>query len=401
MIRRILSCCFLILMLFCPAFGYELELEPCLSGVEQITDIKFVYPNHALISTQPGDIYWFKGCGKRPLKIGAIDVATSSWELGLFSIAVDPNFLQNRRVFLYYASETNGRLTTRLSAFTLNPDVAPDAFTKEKILLEIDQPATNCNGGALKFGPDGLLYLGVGDGGPEGDPEGNAQNIQTLLGSIIRIKPDFGTEKGYTIPEGNLQDFIPGALPEIFAYGVRNPWKFTFDNEENLILADVGEHSFEEVDSIDADMIGTEAINLGWNIKEGDVCFNPPETCDSHGLIDPVYQYEHSGDEGNSITGGEIIRYQGKDYYIFGDFMTGKLGVLDLEAPETPVVEKYFEGNWAAFGKDNHFSDFKRNRSSFMKNGNSCVYVADYSSGTLYKIVLSQGQGNEKTGLKP
>jgi hypothetical protein len=385
MIKRLFYSCLLTVMLTGPAFGLDLALEPCLDEVEQMTDIKFVFPGHALITTQSGDIYWFQGCNKKLLKISTIDVATSDWELGLYSVAVASDFLKNPRVFLYYAAQTDGRLTTRLSAFQLNlKDKDSDVFVTEKVLLEIDQPDTNSNGGALKFGPDGLLYLGVGDGGSDGDPEANAQNIHSILGSIVRIKPDFKTEKGYTIPDGNLQDFIPGALPEIFAYGVHNPWKMTFDEKGNLIIADVGEHLIEEVDVISRDMIGTQALNLGWNIKEGDNCFNPPEQCDSQGLINPVYQYEH-GDSGNSITGGETIRLDDKEYYVFGDYLTGLLGVLDLDAPETPVFEKRFSGNWATFGKDLRFgrgSIFNKDHSG------SGVYVADYTSGTLYQIIL-------------
>ncbi len=378
-------------MLTGPVFGLDLTLEPCMNAVEQMTDIKFVSPGHAFITTQPGDIYRFKGCNKALQKIATIDVATSSWTLGLYSIAVAPDFSSNPWVFLYYAAETNGRLTTRLSAFKLDQKKVPNAFVEEKILLEIDQPYTNSNGGALQFGPDDLLYLGVGDGGSEGDPDGNAQNIHSILGSIVRIKPDLGTERGYTIPDGNLQDFIPGALPEIFAYGARNPWKFTFDSMGNLIIADVGEHSIEEIDVINRDMIGTQAINLGWNIKEGNACFNPPEGCDPEGLIDPVYQYEHYGDAGNSITGGETIWYEGKEYYLFADFMTGQLSVLDLAAPETPVFENIYTGsNWVTFAKARLGRNLRENQGvgNFNKDGSNRVYVADYTSGTLYRIVL-------------
>lgn len=374
MIRKFFYSSLCIVMLTGLAFGFDVTMEPCLNDVvPQMTDIKFVSSDHAFITTQPGDIYWFQGCNEELQKLATVDVATSSRELGLYSIAVAPDFSRSANVFLYYTAETDGRLTTRLSAFKLDRDKIPNALVKEKILLEINQPYTNSNGGVLRFGPDGLLYLGVGDGGDDGDPEGNAQNIHSILGSIVRIKPALNTPKGYTIPDGNLQDFITGALPEIFAYGVHNPWKFTFDDDGNMIIADVGEHTIEEVDVISWDMIGTQAINLGWNIKEGDMCFNPSEGCDSPGLIDPVYQYEHYGDAGNSITGGETIRLGDKEYYLFGDFMTGQLGVLDLEAPATPVFEKRFESNWVTFAKNNV----------------GCVYVADYNSGTLYQIMLN------------
>ena len=372
MIRRIFYTCLLMVMLAGPAFGVDLKLKACLRGLPQITDIKFAFPGHAFITTQSGEVYWFQGDHKKPQKIATINVATSSWELGLYSVAVDPDFFWSTRLFLYYAIETDGQLKTRLSAFKLNPDDIPNGLMEEKILLEIDQPYTDGNGGALQFGPDGLLYLSVGDGGSEGDPDGNAQNIQSILGSIVRIKPDFSTEKGYTIPDGNLQDFIPGALPEIFVYGVHNPWKFTFDDQENLIIADVGEHLIEEIDIISRNMIGTQAINLGWKIKEGDICYNPPEGCDSKGMIDPVYQYKHDGDSGNAITGGETILSDGKEYYVFADYMTGQISMLDLEAPKIPVFEKHFKGNWTTFAKDSL----------------GHVYVADYDRGIVYQVLL-------------
>lgn len=370
MIKRIFFSCLIIAMMASPVFGLDLTLEPCLKDIPKITDIKFVPDGNAFITTQLGDVYWFNVDEKQVKKIAEIDVATSSWELGLYSVAVAPDFNRDPKVFLYYAADTDRGLVTRLSVFKVNGLALPNALSEEKILMEIEQPYTNGNGGALEFGPDGLLYLGVGDGGSEGDPSNNAQNVQTILGSIVRIKPDLNTEKGYTIPKGNLQEFVPNALPEIFAYGVRNPWKAAFDTKGDLIIGDVGEHLIEEVDVITKDMIGTQKINLGWNFKEGNMCFDPSQGCGSSDMIDPVYQYEH-GDSGNSITGGKTILFGGKEYYLFADYMTGMLGALDLEAPQTPAFEKVFDGkNWTTFGKDPY----------------GRIFVADYTSGTLYQI---------------
>jgi hypothetical protein len=348
----------------------NLSLLSCSEVPPQITDMEFIAPHHALMTTQLGDIYLFRGCHRPAEKIGRIDVDTSSWNSGLYSIATPFHFFWSRRAFLYYSVKVGGELKTRLSSFKINI-FGDTGVEDEKVLLEIDQPYPGNNGGALKFGPDGLLYLGVGDGGSAGDSENNAQNVQTILGSIVRIMPDAESEKGYTIPEGNLQDFIPGALPEIFAYGVRNPWKFTFDSYGNLILADVGEDTIEEIDILRSDIMDQQEINLGWSIKEGTNCYNQDKDCSSQNLIDPVYQYEHYGNSGNSITGGETYWVGRKEYYFFADFMTGMIGVLDIDNPNTPVIDESFEGNWTTFGK----APFGR------------VYVADYD-GKMYQVVL-------------
>jgi hypothetical protein len=392
MMKRTVYCFLMVLFLSSPAFGLDIDLKRCSKLPEEVTDIEFIFPNYAFVTTRQGDIYWFRGCGEPLSKITKLNVSDDSWVLGLYSIAVSPDFFKDPAVFVYYSADRDGQLVTRLSALVIDHSelfndsedmlvydefhdrymLNRDALVTERVLLEIDQPHENSNGGALRFGPDELLYLGVGDGGAEGDPEGNAQNVSTIYGSILRIQPDLSKEEGYTIPEGNLQDFISGAVPEIWAYGVRNPWQITFDSQDNMIIADVGEHTIEEVDIIPAEMIGTEIVNLGWNIKEGNNCFNPPAECDSEGLIDPVFQYEHSGGEGNSITGGETLFYKGDEYYIFGDFMTGMLGVLDLDDPSDPVFEDGIDGNWVAFAKD----PIGR------------VYVVDYYGGNLYKVDL-------------
>lgn len=352
------------------ASDLELSLVSCLSKPAQITDIEFIAPHYALMTTQVGDIYLFQGCNRPTPKIGHVEVDTTNWTSGLYGIAAPDDFFWSKRVFLYYSVEVEGELKTRLSSFEIDLFVT-EGLKDENVLLEIDQPYPGSNGGALEFGPDGLLYLGVGDGGAVGDPHNNAQNVQTILGSIVRIKPDLSDEKGYTIPEGNLQDFIPEALPEIFAYGVRNPWKLTFDSNGNLILADVGEDTIEEVDVLSREIIGTQEINLGWNIKEGSYCYDPGKDCSQEGFIDPVYEYEH-GIHGNSITGGETCVLGDKEYYLFADFMTGMIGVLDLDEPGTPVLlDESYTGNWTTFSK----APFGR------------VYVSDYA-GMLYQVIL-------------
>jgi hypothetical protein len=360
----------------------DLSLTECLSQPAQVTDIEFIAPHYALMTTQLGDVYLFQGCNRDPKKVGHVDVGKVNFTSGLYSIAAPNDFFWSKNVYLYFTAEEDGQQKTRLASFKL--DLFNDeGLTDENVLIDIDQPYPRGNGGALTFGPDGLLYLGVGDGGSSGDPHNNAQNVTTLLGSILRIKPDADSKKGYTIPEGNLQDFVSEAKPEIFAYGVRNPWKMTFTYDGSLIIADVGEDTFEEVDIITPDMINKQEINLGWNIKEGKNCFNDSALCSIEGLVDPVYQYEH-GKNGNSISGGEIVYYDNKPYYLFADFMTGMMGALDLDNPSKPaVLNESLEGNWVTFGRD----PFNR------------IYVADYA-GKIYRVELENDTSKTKFDLK-
>lgn len=348
----------------------KLSLKKCLSEPAQVTDIEFIAPHYALMTTQLGDIHLFRGCDRPTKKIGHVDVADSDWSSGLYSIAVPYDFFWSRNVYLYYAVDDDGDAKTRLSSFKVNL-FNDEGLTDENVLLEIDIPYSGNRGGALEFGPDGLLYLGVGDGGSAGDPDNNAQNIKTLLGSILRIKPDANSKKGYSIPDGNLRDFARRAKPEIFAYGVRNPWKITFSADGSLILGDIGEDTIEEIDILSRKVMNNQKINLGWAIKEGDNCYNDNAKCSKESLIDPVYQYEHGGN-GNSISGGETYFYNNKEYYFFADFMTGMIGVLDLDDPSKPVLLDESEtGNWVTFARD----PFNR------------VYISDYA-GNLYRVTL-------------
>src|SRR3989454_21252 len=192
-------------------------------------------------------------------------------------------------------------------------------------LLVVNQPFDNHNGGQLAFGPDGFLYIGLGDGGSEGDPQGNGQNLQTLLGKILRIDVDgaFAPGKQYAIPADN--PFTPpGGLPEIWAYGLRNPWRFSFDRATGKLFAgDVGQNSFEEVDII------TKAGNFGWNKMEASHCYPPGSLCSTAGLILPIMEYAHNASGGKAIIGGFF--YLGSSVagrggaYVFGDLFGGHI----------------------------------------------------------------------------
>jgi len=257
-----------------------------------------------------------------------IDHGSESYsEKGLLGIAFSPQYKTNGKFYVYYSAPTsvkgmdNKSVVAEYTVSSSNPDAAN---ANGKIILEIQEPQSNHNGGCLQFGPDGYLYIGVGDGGGAGDKHGtigNGQNTQTLLGKILRI--DVNAADGYKIPPDN--PFVgTQSRPEIFCYGMRNPWRFSFDKKTGqLFCADVGQDKWEEVD-----LIG-KGKNYGWRIMEGNHCYNPSSGCNTGGLTLPIAEYGH--DEGRSITGGYV--YRGEKFpdmngkYIFADW-TGKFFML-------------------------------------------------------------------------
>jgi glucose/arabinose dehydrogenase len=246
-------------------------------------------------------------------------------EQGLLGLTFHPNYSTNRLFYVNYTTDSGGRHTVIAEFQTLagNPNQADPA--SERILLTVSQPFTNHKGGQLAFGPDHLLYLGLGDGGSGGDPLNNGQTLTVLLGKILRIgvDPPFSPGLQYAIPPDN--PFVGGAgLPEIWAYGLRNPWRFSFERGgTRLFCGDVGQDSFEEVDLI------TKGGNFGWHVMEGAHCFNPSSGCDMSNKILPIAEYSHS--EGIAIIGGYV--YKGSaisslaNAYIFAD-LTGKIWSL-------------------------------------------------------------------------
>ena len=258
-------------------------------------------------------------------------VDASANEEGLLGLAFHPDFTQNGYFFVNYTTQQE---TTRISRFsTTTPggsEVDPDS---ELILMEFPQPFTNHNGGQLAFGMDGYLYISVGDGGSGGDPQGHGQNTATLLGSILRIDVDVQDEGlNYGIPDSNpLVGNQSGSREEIFAYGLRNPWRMSFDHETgDLWTADVGQNEFEEIDIIES------GGNYGWKITEASSCFQSND-CDKTGLIDPYFEYDHNNGDG-SITGGYV--YRGTSipslvgWYVYADFLTGRVWILETGATD-------------------------------------------------------------------
>ncbi len=264
-------------------------------------------------------------------------VSSGASEAGLLGVAFHPSFPATPEVFVSY-TRTGSPLVSYISRFfstdngvTLNAGV-------EEVILTVLQSDTNHNGGNLVFGPDGDLYIGFGDGGGAGDLGGNGQNRNNLLGSIVRIDVDGGVP--YAIPAGNsfpatnapcgVQGFGNAPCPEIFAWGLRNPWRFSFDSVTGKLWAgDVGQGEWEEIDVIEA------GENYGWNVREGAHCFSPPNGCATT-FTDPITEYDHS--LGASITGGYVYRGSAipdlVGWYVFADFISGRLFAI----PEDSVA---------------------------------------------------------------
>jgi glucose/arabinose dehydrogenase len=297
------------------------------------------------LTAPPGDPRLFiaeKGGAIRVVKDGALlpepfldlsaRVSTGS-EQGLLSLAFHPDYAADGRFVVHYTDPAGD---TQVSWFRVStdPDLADPA--SEQSILHLDQPFDNHNGGQVLFGPDGHLYIGLGDGGGAGDPLGNGQSLTDPLGSILRISPNEGG--GYTIPADN--PFAGGAdeRGEVWSYGLRNPWRFSFDEATgDLYLADVGQSEWEEVNVATAASGAGRGVNYGWNIMEGPDCFGAA-SCDQDGLELPVLSYGHA--QGCSITGGLV--YRGaiaalRGHYFYADFCQGWVRSFRLENGE--VVE--------------------------------------------------------------
>lgn len=253
------------------------------------------------------------------------DRVRTGGERGLLSLAFAPDYEASGRFYTWYTDLDSDTVLSRFRV-SANPDEADPG--SEQILLDVDQPQSNHNGGQLQFGPDGMLWLGIGDGGGGGDPQGAGQDLDTLLGKLIRIDVS-GAQAGYAVPSDNPRVGLPGR-DEIWSWGLRNPWRMAFDPlTGGLFVADVGQGSFEEVNHLDPGDGGGE--NFGWNRMEGNQCYQAG--CDPTGLELPVGGYGHS--LGCSVTGGVV--YRGSAYpdlhgsYLFGDYCSGRIWGLRPE----------------------------------------------------------------------
>lgn len=292
-------------------------------------------------------------------------IISSGGERGLLGLAFHPNYSSNGFFYVNYTNTAGNTVISRYSVNSGNPHVANTSSAS--ILLTITQPYSNHNGGSVKFGPDGYLYIGMGDGGSGGDPENRAQNINELLGKMLRIDVNNGTP--YGIPANNPYVGIAGA-DEIWAIGVRNPWKFSFNRSNgDLWIADVGQNNFEEINKVSSTQAG---LNYGWRCYEGNAAYNATGCAAQSTMTFPLAVTTHSA--GNcSITGGYV--YTGTTYpnfqnkYFFTDYCASKIGMVDNSGNITYSAN--FSGNsFVTFGEDN----------------NGELYVGSINNGTIYKI---------------
>jgi len=269
-------------------------------------------------------------------------------EMGLLGLAFHPDFATNRYFYVYYNRAGRTITVSRFTANSTNPNTADPAT--EKVMLSIPKNNTNHNGGSIHFGTDGYLYISTGDGGGAGDTDNNAQNKNSLLGKLLRI--DLNSDNVYNIPAGNPFVGVDGA-DEIWSYGLRNGWKYSFDRTTNNIwIADVGQNLIEEINRVPAT---TPSVNYGWRCYEGNSAYNTAGCANASTMTFPVVDYDHSGGK-CSITGGYV--YRGNLYsdlvgkYIFADYCSAQIGILDNT---TITWTTAFSGNnFTTFGEDNN-----------------------------------------------
>ena len=347
--------------------SYAAELKLLHDDVNQPVLLTHANDFRIFIVEKTGKIFAYNGTQKYLFLDASSLITTRGSEQGLLSIAFHPNFSENGYLFLFYTAKNGDNTLARLTV-----DRPADKQTDLKsleVLISLEDPASNHNGGMLAFGQDGYLYLGIGDGGRGGDPWNNAQNLETLLGKMLRI--DVNQSSGYSIPKDNPFVERDNVLPEIWAYGLRNPWRHSFDRETgDLWIADVGQNKWEEIHWRSVDSKGGE--NYGWRLMEGNHCFLLKKDCDTGNLIKPIAEYAHK--YGCSVTGGYVYRgskikeLYGK--YIFGDFCSGTIWTINKE--------QIFEMQ--------ELMKTDLNISSFGEDSSGELYVLDYQ-GRVFKFV--------------
>jgi glucose/arabinose dehydrogenase len=307
------------------------------------------------VVSQSGQI-WVVADGARR-QTPFLDVSSeivSGGEQGLLGLAFHPNYPEDPHFFIDYTDRSGNTVVSRWRVSS-DPNVA-DA-NSEEIILHVDQPFANHNGGAVRFGPDGDLYISLGDGGSGGDPFGNGQNLDTYLAKILRIDVDHPDDgRAYGIPGDNPFVGRPDAKPEAWVTGLRNPWRISFDRATgDLWIGDVGQGAYEEIDVVRAGSGGGQ--DFGWNVMEGFHCFPSGDSCDQQSLTPPVAEYSHGGGV-CAVTGGYV--YRGRDYpaleggYVFADYCTGEIWVISPDASDVrdPSTLLDSDASISGFGED-------------------------------------------------
>lgn len=352
-----------------PKLDAQVKLTRVWEGVSLRQPVEMIQPpgqlNRWYVVEQAGRVVSFEADAPQGAR-KVLDISariSTGGERGLLGLAFHPQWQQNRRAFISYTYIHPDRgLTSRIAQVHVKEDGSLDDGD-EVMIIEADQPYNNHNGGQIAFGPDGYLYIGWGDGGSGGDPENNGQDAQTLLGAMLRL--DVDGQAPYEIPADNPFANKPGGLPELYAWGLRNPWKFSFDQETGTLWAgDVGQSAQEEVDIIEL------GGNYGWNVREGTSCYRNNPLCQTRkDYKEPVVVYGRG--DGKSITGGYVYHGQALPgligRYLYGDFVTGKLWAVvpdeETGEPEGKVLMDSTGLSISAFAQD---------------KGSGEVYILDY-----------------------
>lgn len=354
----------------------RIQLEEFASGLTRPVDIANAGDERLFVVEKRGFVRILSADGslleKAFLDIDSL-VDSGASEEGLLGIAFHPNYVENGYFFVNYTDNNGSTQVSRFSVSADNPDVA-DAASQKKI-LNIAQPYENHNGGDLAFGPDGYLYIGTGDGGLGGDPENSGQTRTSLLGKMLRI--DIDTDEPYAIPEDNPFANTDFTLDEVWALGLRNPWRYSFDRlTGDLWIGDVGQGEWEEIDLQLANSPGGE--NYGWRCYEGNATFNTNGCEDASTLTFPIHDYTSNFSVGCSVTGGYV--YRGTDFpdlyghYVYTDFCSGRIWSLYPDGADGWTNTEWYNGansQYSTFGED--------------KDGE--LYLAAYSAGQIFRVV--------------
>ncbi|MDX2250423.1 MAG: PQQ-dependent sugar dehydrogenase [Bacteroidia bacterium] len=376
--------CLIVIVFFLRGFSLfaqpTLVLEPFVNGFSQPVDIANAGDSRLFIVQRNGYIFIVDSAGNAKadpfLDIDARVMSTGGSERGLLGLAFHPQYPDSPYFYVNYINNSGDTHISRFSV-TADPDSADP--NSEVILLPIDQPYSNHNGGDLAFGPDGYLYAALGDGGDGGDPQNHGQTTSSLLGKILRLDVDQGTS--YAIPAGNPYVNNPNVADEIWALGLRNPWRFSFDRlTGDMWIADVGQNQYEEINFQPAASSGGE--NYGWRCYEGNHNFNPAG-CGGSSYVFPIFEYPHNNTGGCSVTGGFV--YRGNTYgslygyYVFADYCSGRFWsvIPDINAPTGWQITN--QGVLAS----------PQTIGSFGENSKGEIFVAGTGNGIIYRLKTS------------
>ncbi len=357
-----------------PATGGDVATERVFSSLDFALPVALLQapndPSRWFVVEKEGQVYAFAAAADPELVLDLSDSVQAGYdETGLLGLAFHPDYAENGEIYVSYVAPP---LTSRVSRFTSRDGGATLDPDSEEILIAFEQPFWNHNGGSIAFGPDGYLYLGFGDGGSAGDPYEYGQDTGVFFGKILRIDVDTGDP--YGIPSDNPfaegSDAEGGGAPEIYAWGLRNPWRFSFDRATGALwVGDVGQDLLEEVDVVE------RGGNYGWNVMEGTDCFEA-RSCDDGGMIAPIVEYRHS--EGQSITGGYV--YNGTEIpglqgvYVYADYISGTMWALYFDPVSGEAAPEIIEETGLYV-------------SSFGEGVDGEIYFLDYLRGGIRKLV--------------